>query len=313
MKFAKLGTTDLSISRVGLGAWAIGGPWQWGWGKQDDADSIATIHYALDKGVNWIDTAPVYGLGHSEQVVGQAIKGLSERPLIFTKCGFIWDEQREVTPSLTGKSVRAEVEASLQRLGVDCIDLYQIHWPNPEEQIEQAWQTMLDLKQEGKLRYLGVSNHSIEQMQRLEAIGHIDSQQPPYSLVNRAYEQEILPWCRQNGTGVIVYSPMGSGLLTGAMTRERIANMADDDWRKNSDEFNEPKLTSNLAIVERLKQVAEKHSATAGEVAIAWTLSNRSVSGAIVGMRSPKQVDGVVGGASLVLDEADLNLIESAN
>ncbi|GGA69076.1 aldo/keto reductase [Neiella marina] len=309
MKTMQLGKTDLDISRIGLGAWAIGGQWQWGWGAQQDSDSIATIQHAIAQGINWIDTAPVYGLGHSETVVGQAIKGMSEKPLIFTKCCFQWNDKGETWPDLSAASVRAEVEASLKRLAVDTIDLYQIHWPDPAEQIEEAWHTMQLLKQEGKIRYVGVSNHTIDQMSRLEAIGHVDSLQPPYSLINRQYEQEVLPWCAQNQTGVIVYSPMGSGMLTGAMTRERIANLPADDWRRNADDYQEPKLTDNLALVEKLKVIADKHGVSVAEVAIAWTLTNPAVTGAIVGMRSPQQADGVVGGASLLLDEEDIALI----
>ncbi|MCM2680845.1 aldo/keto reductase [Echinimonas agarilytica] len=311
MKFSKLGNSDLNISRIGLGAWAIGGKWLWGWGEQDDRQSIETIQHALDLGVNWIDTAPVYGLGHSEHVVGRAIQGLSEKPLIFTKCSFRWDAKGEVTPSLAAASVREEVENSLRRLKVDVIDLYQIHWPNPEDQIEEAWETMLALKNEGKIRHLGVSNHSVEQMQRLEQLGHVTSLQPPYSLVNRDCAESILPWCQQNQTGVICYSPMGSGILTGAMTRERIDNLPEDDWRKKADDFNEPKLSHNLRIVETLKSIAKRHEVNVAEVAIAWALHHPAVSGTIVGMRSPQQAEGVIGGGSLVLDDQDFALIEA--
>ncbi|GAB1621198.1 aldo/keto reductase [Agarivorans albus] len=311
MELARLGNSDLDISRIGLGAWAMGGKWQWGWGSQQDEDSIATIQHALSLGINWIDTAPVYGLGHSEEVVGKAIKSLSEKPLIFSKCGFNWDAQNNIEPCLKAASVKQEVENSLKRLQVETIDLYQIHWPNPAEDIEEAWQAMLELKQQGKIRYLGVSNHSIEQMQSLQKIAPINSMQPPYSLINRECETELLPYCLQNNAGVICYSPMGSGLLTGKMSAERIAAMGDDDWRKKADDFNEPKLSHNLKIVAALQQVAEKHQVSAAEVAIAWTLKHPAITGAIVGMRSPEQADGVIKGASLNLDKQDIALIES--
>ncbi len=311
MNYKKLGNSDMEISRIGIGAWAIGGKWEWGWGAQDDRDSINTIQHALTKGINWIDTAPVYGLGHSEEVVGKAIKGLSEKPLIFTKCSFTWNDHGEITPSLKAENIRREVEDSLRRMDIECIDLYQIHWPNPEEEIEEGWQTMVDLKKEGKIRYLGVSNHSIDQMKRLQAIAPITSQQPPYSLVNRSYEDELLPFCQENNTGVICYSPMGSGILTGKMTRERIDALEEGDWRKNAEDFKEPKLNRNLQIVEKLIEVGNQYGCSAAEVAIAWVLKNPSVTAAIVGMRSPEQADGVIGGATLELTPQDIDLIES--
>ena len=310
MKTNQLGDSDLLITPIGLGAWAIGGKWQWGWGAQDDKESIETIRYAIDKGVNWIDTAPVYGLGHSEEVVGQAIKGMSEKPLIFTKCCFTWDEQGEITPSLKAAKVREEVEASLKRLDVETIDLYQIHWPNPEEEIEEGWAEMAKLVEEGKVRYIGVSNHSVEQMEKLEKIAHVTSLQPPYSLLNRDYEDAVLPWCKTNQTGVICYSPMASGMLTGKMTRERIAAM-EDDWRKEAPDFTEPKLTRNLQVVEKLREVAGKHQCEVTEVALAWVLKNEAVTAAITGMRSTAQVDGLVGAANVQLDAQDIALIES--
>lgn len=313
MNTKQLGNTSLNISRIGIGAWAMGGKWEFGWGQQQDKDSIATIQHALSKGVNWIDTAPVYGLGHSEQVVGQAIKGMSEKPLIFTKCCFRWDDKQNITPDLSAASVREELENSLKRLAVEAIDLYQIHWPNPEAQIEEGWDTMRALQQEGKIRYLGVSNHSVEQMDKLAAIAPVNSLQPNYSLINRECEQAQLPYCQDNDIGVICYSPMGSGLLTGKMTRERIANLAEDDWRRGSDEFQEPKLSRNLAIVEALKAVGARHGVSAAEVSIAWVLKHQAVTAAIVGMRSPEQVNGVVGGAAIELDEQDLALISTAS
>ncbi|WP_163132083.1 aldo/keto reductase [Agarivorans sp. Alg241-V36] len=311
MELARLGNSDLEITRIGLGAWAMGGKWQWGWGAQQDEDSIATIQHALSLGINWIDTAPVYGLGHSEEVVGKAIKGLAQKPLIFSKCGFNWDAKSNIEPCLKAASVKKEVENSLKRLQVETIDLYQIHWPTPAEDIEEAWQAMAELKQQGKIRYLGVSNHSVEQMQRLQKIAPINCMQPPYSLINRDCEAELLPYCQQHNAGVICYSPMGSGLLTGKMTAERIAAMGDDDWRKKADYFNEPKLSHNLKIVAALQQVAERHQVSAAEVAIAWTLKHPAITGAIVGMRSPEQADGVIKGANLKLDEQDIALIES--
>ncbi|MEE1673831.1 aldo/keto reductase [Agarivorans aestuarii] len=311
MELARLGNSDLEITRIGLGAWAMGGKWQWGWGAQQDEDSIATIQHALSLGINWIDTAPVYGLGHSEKVVGKAIKGLAQKPLIFSKCGFNWDAKSNIEPCLKAASVKKEVENSLKRLQVETIDLYQIHWPNPAEDIEEAWQAMAELKQQGKIRYLGVSNHTVEQMQSLQKIAPINCMQPPYSLINRDCETELLPYCQQHNAGVICYSPMGSGLLTGKMTAERIAAMGDDDWRKKADDFNEPKLSHNLKIVAALLQVAERHQVSAAEVAIAWTLKHPAITGAIVGMRSPEQANGVIKGASLKLDEQDIALIES--
>ncbi len=310
MKTNQLGNSDLHITPIGLGAWAIGGKWQWGWGEQDDKESIETIQYALDKGVNWIDTAPVYGLGHSEEVVGKAIKGISQKPLIFTKCCFTWDEKGEITPSLKAEKVREEVEASLKRLDIETIDLYQIHWPNPEEEIEEGWETMANLVKEGKIRYIGVSNHNVDQMEKLEKIAHISSLQPPYSLLNRDYEEKTLPWCKNNQTGVICYSPMASGMLTGKMTRERIAELK-DDWRKEAPDFTEPKLTRNLLVVDKLREVATKHQCEVTEIALAWVLKNSSVTGAITGMRSPAQVDGLVGAVDVNLDQADIDLIES--
>ncbi|WP_411994687.1 aldo/keto reductase [Agarivorans sp. DSG3-1] len=311
MELARLGNSELEITRIGLGAWAMGGLWQWGWGAQQDQDSIDTIQHALSLGINWIDTAPVYGLGHSEKIVGKAIKGLSNKPLIFSKCGFNWDQQQNIQPCLKAASIKQEVEDTLKRLQVETIDLYQIHWPNPAEDIEEAWQAMAELQQQGKIRYLGVSNHSLEQMEALQKIAPIHAMQPPYSLINRDCEEQLLPYCQQNNTGVICYSPMGSGLLTGKMTRQRIAAMGDDDWRKNADDFNEPKLSHNLKIVEALSQVAAKYQVSAAEVAIAWALNHPAITGAIVGMRSPEQADGVIRGASVQLDTYDIALIES--
>jgi aryl-alcohol dehydrogenase-like predicted oxidoreductase len=307
-----LGNSDLLITRMGLGAWAIGGSWKWGWGHQDDSDSIKTIHKALDKGINWIDTAAIYGLGHSEEVVGKACAERSGKPYIFTKCSRLWDvNKNDISSSLKASSLRKEVENSLCRLKIDVIDLYQIHWPNPDEDIEEGWETLAALQQEGKVRYIGVSNFSAEQMQRIGAVTPITSLQPPYSLLSRHIEHEILPYCLEHNIGVIVYSPLASGLLTGKITRERIKNLPADDWRKSSDNFQEPLLSKNLRLVECLKQIGKKHNKTPAEIAIAWTLKNKAVTAAIVGMRRPDQVDGVIHAVDVKLDEDDLEHIEA--
>ena len=305
MQTRTLGNSDLNITPVGYGAWAIGGSgWQFAWGSQDDNDSIAAIHRSLELGVNWIDTAAVYGLGHSEEVVAKALKSWTgARPYIFTKCGLRWDYRGQVQKVLKAESIRGEVEDSLRRLGVDVIDLYQIHWPpDPDSpELEEGWQTMADLKREGKVRWIGVSNFDVQQLQRAAAIAPVTSLQPRYSLVHREVEGEILPYCERQGIGVIVYSPMASGLLTGAMTRERISKLPKDDWRKGHADFNEPNLSRNLALVERVKQIAKRHGRSPGEVAIAWTLKNPAVTGAIVGARNAKQAEGV-------MHAGDLNL-----
>ena len=289
-----LGNSDMAITRIGLGAWAIGGQWAWGWGAQDDRESIATIHAALDSGINWIDTAPVYGLGHSETVVGKAIQERSEKPYIFTKCSLVWDDEKNIVSRLDKTSVKKECEDSLKRLGVDCIDLYQVHWPNPAEDIETGFEAMAELRAEGKIRYAGVSNFSVEQMERVRPICPVTSLQPPYSLVFPQVEEEILPYCLENEIGVINYSPMASGLLTGKMTRERLAGLAEDDWRRKSEHFTEPQLSRNLALVDVLRTIAEEQGCTVGEAAIAWTLLNPAITGAIVGLRKPGQVEGVI-------------------
>jgi aryl-alcohol dehydrogenase-like predicted oxidoreductase len=304
METRKLGNSDLEITRIGFGAWAIGGgDWAMAWGPQDDDDSVAAIHRALELGLNWIDTAAVYGLGHSEEVVAKALKTAANKPYVFTKCGLVWDEKKEVTNSL--KSIREECEASLRRLNVDMIDLYQIHWPKPDEEVEAAWSTMADLQREGKVRWIGVSNFSVEQMKRALKIAPITSLQPPYSMINRAVEAEILPFCAKNGIGVINYSPMHSGLLTGAMTKERVAAFPANDFRRNAKNYQEPHLTRNLAIADLLKKIAARHDVAAGVVAIAWTLHNPAVTAAIVGGRSPKQVEGTFPAATFRLSEAE--------
>jgi len=293
METKQFGNTDMKITRIGFGAWAIGGGnWAFGWGPQDDGEAIAAMQRAVEVGMNWIDTAAVYGLGHSEELVGKAVKSMKTKPYIFTKCGLVWDEKRKTGQNLKAESIRKECEASLRRMDIDVIDLYQVHWP-VEDDIEEAWEMMAQLQLEGKVRWIGVSNYNIEQMKKCQAIAPISSLQPPYSLINREYEKEILPFCKENNIGVIVYSPMGSGLLTGTMTRERIADMPSDDWRKKSQYFNEPALTKNLALAEKLSAIGKKHGHSAGEVAIAWTLQNPAVTGAIVGGRSAAQVDGI--------------------
>jgi aryl-alcohol dehydrogenase-like predicted oxidoreductase len=307
MKTATLGRTGLEITRVGFGAWAIGGSgWDWGWGAQDDADSIAAIHRALELGVNWIDTAAQYGFGHSEEVVARALEGVEPRPLVFTKGGQPEGPNRSTVQTLKRGSLRREAEGSLQRLRVDALDLYQIHWPIPDDEIEEGWSTFAELKEEGLVRHIGVSNFSVAQLERAEAIAPVETLQPPYSLLDRDVEDEVLPWCREHGLGVIVYSPMASGMLTGRMTRERIESLPDDDWRSQSDTFREPQLSRNLELVERLKAVGERHGVEPGAVAVAWTLQNPAVTGAIAGFRRPDQVEPIVAAADLELDERDL-------
>jgi aryl-alcohol dehydrogenase-like predicted oxidoreductase len=272
---------------------------------------VGAIKRALELGVNWIDTAAVYGLGHSEEVVARALKGVSERPYVFTKCSMIWDDNGEVGHSLKSGSVKRECEDSLKRLQTDVIDLYQIHWPNPDEEIEEGWSAMAELKAEGKVRYIGVSNFDVDQMKRAQEIAPIDSLQPPYSMISREVEDEILPYCREQNIAVIVYAPMKSGLLTGKMTRERAENLPEDDWRSRSSEFQEPRLSRNLELVELLKDIGSRHDRSPGEVAIAWTLRLPAVTGAIVGGRSPEQVDGIVGAADLQLTDDELDEIEA--
>lgn len=308
MQTKQLGNSELQIAPIGFGAWAIGGSgWAFGWGAQDDAESIEAIHRALDLGINWIDTAAIYGLGHSEEVVARALKGISNRPYVFTKCSQVWNDRREVSTVLKADSLRRELEASLRRLQTDVIDLYQIHWPNPD--IEEGWATLAKFQKEGKVRYISVSNFDVEQMRRIQKIAPITSLQPPYSLLDRDVEREILPFCQQENIGVICYSPMASGLLTGAMTKERIQNLPDDDWRRRSPKFQEPNLSRNLELVELLRQIGARHGRSPGEVAIAWTLSNPAITGAIVGGRNAKQVEGIIGAAEFSLSEGEINEI----
>ncbi len=312
MKTKRLGNSDLFITPIGFGAWAIGGSgWEFAWGNQDDRDSIAAIREALDAGINWIDTAAVYGLGHSEEVVARALEGVRDRPYVFTKCSMIWNERRHIGHSLKADSIRRECEASLRRLRVDAIDLYQIHWPDPDEDIEEGWATMAKLKEEGKVRNIGVSNFNVAQMKRAQAIAPITSLQPRYSLVHREIEEEILPFAAREHIGVIAYSPMASGLLTGAMTPERIAGLPADDWRRGHGDFQEPRLSRNLQLVGLLRIIGNHHGRSPGEVAVAWVLRDPAVTGAIVGARRPDQVRGVAGAAEFRLSPRELTEIEA--
>jgi aryl-alcohol dehydrogenase-like predicted oxidoreductase len=319
MTLRTLGQSDMKITPIGIGAWAIGGgKWEFAWGAQDDEESIAAIGTALDRGINWIDTAAVYGLGHSETIVGRAIKGLRTRPYVFTKCSLVWDKSGNISHNLQATSIRREAEASLKRLGIETIDLYQIHWPawsgNPESaspgSIEEAVGALAELKAEGKIRHIGVSNFNAQQMQRARNVAPITSLQPPYSLLATDVEVSILPFAREHQIGVIVYSPMASGLLSGAMTRERIAGLAEDDWRKHSPNFQEPLLSRNLRLVETLRAIGQRRDATPGEVAIAWTLRNPAVTGAIVGIRSAQQVSGIARAGDVNLSADDILEIE---
>jgi len=315
MQKKQLGNSDLNITSLGFGAWAIGGAgWEFSWGPQDDKKSIEAIHRALELGINWIDTAAVYGCGHSEEVVAKALnEWRDEKPYIFTKCVLRWDNNGKVFQNYKPESLSQECEDSLRRLNTDVIDLYQLHWPPDKNEalIDGAWEMMARLKDEGKVRWIGVSNFNIEQMKRALKINPITSLQPPYSLINRNIEAEILPFCKEQNIGVIVYSPMASGLLTGAMTRERIENLSAEDWRLRWEEFKEPKITKNLGLAEKLKKIGKTHNATAGEIAISWTLKHPAVTGAIVGARSAAQVDGVMNVRSFKLDEDEVNELEA--
>jgi aryl-alcohol dehydrogenase-like predicted oxidoreductase len=311
METRRLGNSDLELTPVGFGSWAIGGgSWEFAWGPQDDRDSIAAIHRALDHGVNWIDTAAVYGLGHSEEIVGRALRERGTKPYVFTKCSMTWGPDRRIGHSLRADSVRRECEASLRRLGVERIDLYQIHWPNPDGEIEEGWETLARLREEGKVRFAGVSNFDVAQLERARRIAPVTSLQPPYSAVHREIEREILPCCAAHQIGVIVYSPMQAGLLSGAMTRERVAALAADDWRRRSPDFREPRLSRNLALQDLLRRIGARRGTTAAAVAVAWTLRRREVTGAIVGARSAAQVDGFVAALELRLDPPEIEEID---
>lgn len=312
------GRTDMTITRIGFGAWAAGGgDWAFSWGAQDDRDSIAAMRHAVGRGVNWIDTAAVYGLGHSEEVVGKALKEIpaGERPYVFTKCGLVWDSKdRNAEPARAGDpaSIRGELDASLKRLGVERVDLYQMHWPANDVRIEEYWQALLDLKKEGKARAVGLSNHDTAKLETAERIGHVDTLQPPFSAIRRDFAANELPWCRTHNTGVIVYSPMQAGLLTGRFTAERARALPKDDWRSRNPQFSGEALVRNLKLAEALQPIAKRHDTTAAAVALAWTLAWPGVSGAIVGARSPEQVDGWLDAATLELTNDDLKEVALA-
>jgi len=305
-----LGNSDLQLTPIGFGAWAIGGGnWEFAWGPQDDDESIAAIHRALDLGVNWIDTAAIYGLGHSEEIVAKALKTTSHKPYVFTKCSMRWHGDRSIYRSLKAASLREELEDSLRRLGVETIDLYQVHWPNPEAEIEEGWEALARFKEEGKVRWIGVSNFTVEQMKRALKVAQITSLQPPYSMLRRAVEEQVLPFAEANGIGVINYSPMVSGLLTGKLTRERVASFPADDWRKRSVEFNEPRLSRNLRLVEVLREIGAGHGVGPGVVAVAWTLRHPAITAAIVGGRSAEQVEGMAPALTFRLSDAEFGQI----
>jgi aryl-alcohol dehydrogenase-like predicted oxidoreductase len=307
-----LGNSDLHPTPIGFGAWAIGGGnWEFAWGAQDDNESVSAIHRALDLGVNWIDTAAIYGLGHSEEIVARALKSTSHKPLVFTKCSMRWHADRSIYRSLKEGSLAEELESSLRRLGVETIDLYQVHWPNPEGEIEEGWETLARFKEQGKVRYIGVSNFNVEQMRRAQKIAPITSLQPPYSMLRRAIESEILPFARANNIGVINYSPMVSGLLTGKMTAERVAGFPPDDWRRRAVEFNEPRLSRNLKLVELLREMGDGHNVSPGVVAVAWTLHHPAITAAIVGGRSAEQVGGLAAALEFRLSEEEYGRIHA--
>lgn len=311
MKTRKLGWTDINFSVIGLGTWAIGGSgWRYSWGPQDDRESIATILHALEMGVNWIDTAAVYGLGHSEEIVGKAIEGLRDKPIVATKCGMVWDKNGNISNRLKEESIRSEVEASLKRLKVDVIDLYQIHWPMPDEDIEEAWRTIVDLVDEGKIRYAGVSNFSVEQLERIQDIHPIASLQPPYNMLRREAEDELLGFCAENDIGIIVYSPMERGLLTGKFSRERVQNLPEDDHRGKDTRFQEPELSANLELVEGLRSIAEKSGRAVAQLAIAWILRRPEVTAAIVGARHPYQIEETIAAGEWTLSGEDIAAVD---
>ena len=307
----QLGATGLHVTRVGFGAWALGGgDWEHGWGRQDDTESVDAIHHALERGINWIDTAAAYGFGHSEQIVGRALEGLADRPYVFTKCSMPEGLEGKVTHRLKRDSILREADASLRRLGVDAIDLYQIHWPIPGDGHRRGLVALAELKAQGLVRHIGVSNFDVEQLRQIQQIAPVETLQPQYSLIERGIEQEILPFAREQRIGVIVYSPMGSGMLSGAMTRERAANLPENDWRKHDTRFNEPQLSRNLELVDRLEQVADRYDTTPGAIAVAWALRNPAVDGAIVGFRRPAQVDPILTAANFDLTDEDITEIE---
>lgn len=311
MRMKKLGRTGLELSVIGLGTWAIGGgDWAFSWGCQDDKESIATIRNALDLGINWIDTAPVYGLGHSEEIVGKALQEVQNKPLIATKCGLVWNEKRKISPQLIKESIRLEVDASLKRLQLDVIDLYQIHWPRPDNSIEEAWETIAALIEEGKIRFAAVCNFNVEQLRRIESIHPVASLQTPYSMLERGIEDGILEYCASSGCGVIVYSPLQKGILTGKFTLENIKNFASDDHRKYDNHFKEPVLSANFKFIEGLRPIAEKNGITLAQLAIAWVLYHNEVTVAIVGARHAYQIEETVIAGDCILSEHDITEIE---
>ncbi|MBN1765142.1 MAG: aldo/keto reductase [Sedimentisphaerales bacterium] len=311
MQTKRLGNTDLELTRIGLGAWAMGGPWLFGWGPQDDADSITTIAEALDAGINWIDTAPIYGYGRSEEVVGRALKQISQKPIIATKCGVRWDDTRDRFGILKKQSIIQECENSLKRLGVDTIDLYQMHWNDPNEDIEEGFAAMAQCVKDGKVRYIGVSNYRIADLERIKDIHPIASLQPPYNMIRRECESELLGYCAQNHIGVVVYSPMNRGLLTGAFTKERLQNLPDGDHRKKSDDFKDPALSATLELVDALRPLAQAKGITLSQLAIAWTLRRTEVTAAIVGARKPNQIRETAPAAHITLTPTELNTIDT--
>jgi aryl-alcohol dehydrogenase-like predicted oxidoreductase len=312
MKTRKLGYSDLHLTPIGLGTWAMGGgDWKFGWGDQDDAASIASVHQALDAGVNWIDTAAIYGHGHAERVVGKAIQDRRDDGLIATKCGRVWEgESREIGKSLRRESVHREVDVSLQRLGIDCIDLYQIHWPEPDEEIEEGWGAVAELVEAGKIRYAGVSNFNMEQLKRIQPIHPVTSLQPPYSMLRREVEEEILPYCRENQIGIVAYSPMQAGLLTGRFSKERVQNLPANDWRKANPFFTSPQLEANLSIIEQLRPVAAQMEITLPQLALAWVLRRSEMTAAIAGARRPEQILETVKAGEIVIHDELLLKIE---
>ncbi len=310
MRTRGFGNTDLKLTTVGLGTWAIGGHWQFGWGPQDDSEAIAAILRALELGINWIDTAAIYGCGHSEELVGKALKQTKAKPIIATKCGLLWNEKREKVNCLKAQSIRKECEASLKRLGVDCIDLYQIHWPQPDEDIEEAWGEMAKLQKQGKVRFIGLSNFAVEQMYRIAKIACVASVQPPYSMIRRDIEKDLLPYCGKNNIGVIAYSPMQRGLLTGKFSKEYLAKLSGDDHRLRSPEFTEPQFSANLELVEKLKPIAKRNGKTPAQLAVAWVLRRPEVTAAIVGARRPSQIEETASAADWILSQNDISEIE---
>ena len=310
MQKRQLGDTKLNLTTVGLGTWAMGGPWQFGWGPQDDNQAIAAIRTALDLGINWIDTAPIYGLGHSEELLGKALKQTRLKPFIATKCGLLWNEKKERVPCLKKGSIRKECHASLKRLGVEVIDLYQMHWPEPDEDVEQAWEEMAKLMDEGKVRYIGVSNFNVEQIKRIRKIAPVASLQPPYSMLHREAEDELLGYCAQNNVGVVAYSPMQRGLLIGAFSRERLAALAPDDHRRRNPDFQEPQFSATLQLVEKLQPIAQRNGRMLAQLAIAWVLRRPEVTAAIVGARRPEQIAETAPASDWNLSKEDIEEIE---